>query len=81
MESHAIKEARTAEAQIMSPLGLLEVWRHIYDDVDDEVAVGATRGRRQNDRVLIPSSYGTLLDGAFKMGIGKSQCGWCQSAA
>ena len=42
MESQAIKEASTAEARVMSPLGLLDAWRHIYDDVDDEVVVGAT---------------------------------------
>ena len=72
VESQAIKEARTAEARIMSRLGLPDAWPHIYDDVDDEVAVGATRGHRRLDRVLLSSSYGALLGGAFRMGIGKS---------
>ena len=72
VESHAIKEARTAEARVMSQLGLLATWRHIYDDVDDEVAVGATRGHRRIDRILLSSSYGALLGGAFRMGVGKS---------
>ena len=51
VESQAIKEARTAEARVMSRLGLLDTWRHIYDDVDDEVAVGATRGHRRIHRI------------------------------
>ena len=72
MESQAIEEARTAEALVMSRLGLLDAWRHIYDEVDGEVAVGATRGHRRIDRILLSSSYGALLGGAFKMGFGKS---------
>ena len=72
VESQAIKEARTAEVRFVSRLGLLDACRHIYDDVDNEVAVGATCRHPQIDRVLLWSSYGALLGGAFRMGVGKS---------
>ena len=72
MESQAMKEARTAEARVMSQPGLLDVWRHIYDAVDHEMAVGATRGHRPVDRFLLSPSYGALLGRVFRMGIGKS---------
>ena len=67
MESQRIKGARTAEARVMSRLGLLDTWRHIYDDVDDEVAVGATRGHRRIDRILLSSSYGALSPTLFSL--------------
>ena len=72
VESQSFKEARTAEARVMSRLGLLDAWRHIYDEVDDDVAVGATRGHSLIDRILLSFSYGALLGGAFMMGAGKS---------